>query len=496
MLPSPDVMSRERLRQGLVDDLPRMIVGAILLLLLVWVASLPWMRQWLAPEGVTVALALLSVAVGVASALACVAIGEIHHDFRGVCLGVGIGLYSLFGIPAASFGTIAADAAGPLGNVRFGSHLVLVALTFVALSVPAGARPLAKGWGLLGLGVVAVTAAAGFGVAFPAGSVAITTSQGAQHVVVLAWLLSGLCLVAVGWLHREQWLSRAGWGCLVIAVAHVVRVTAGSPYLPFDAAYSTLHLSGLVMLLAGTGGTAWRALLRMHDAHSDYEEMLRLTDANLWQVEQRVHDVRNGLAGLAGVTSLFEAGDQDDRIRKVLRDAVRLELTRLEALLRPADADAGSAAGQRYAVQDVLNRQMVLQSSSRGLDVVMHCDAGLETVGDPSVLAQVMTNLFENCARHAPGSPVWVYARNRSHRIQIRVRDVGPGVPPGSERQALERGTRGRRSPGQGLGLYTCRELLAAENGSIAILPTASHDLGCTVVIELVGVPVLVEAID
>ena len=73
----------------------------------------------------------------------------------------------------------------------------------------------------------------------------------------------------------------------------------------------------------------------------------------------------------------------------------------------------------------------------------------LQLRGDPAVLAQIVTNLLVNCARHAPGADVTVTARSGNGVVSIEVRDTGPGLPPEGERVG--------DTPGSGLGLPISR---------------------------------------
>ena len=115
---------------------------------------------------------------------------------------------------------------------------------------------------------------------------------------------------------------------------------------------------------------------------------------------------------------------------------------------------------------------------SAGMDVRADVEPHLCAVGSPATLAQVVTNLLANAERHAPGSPVRITAAQREGRVEIRVRDFGPGVAAGEERAVLEPGVRDERAGGRGLGLHLCRTLLAAEDAAIDILPADERSPG------------------
>jgi two-component system OmpR family sensor kinase len=165
-----------------------------------------------------------------------------------------------------------------------------------------------------------------------------------------------------------------------------------------------------------------------------------------------------------------------------LRAAVVTELARLGALLGGPVRLSRSTGG--YPVHRVV-RDVVLVWGATGMRIDLDVDPELRVEGSPDVLAQVLTNVIANCARHAPGSPVRVRAALSGQRVRLSVSDTGPGLRGLSEREAFDRRARGPASPGQGLGLYLCRELLARDGGSICIRPARRHQPGCTMGIDL-----------
>jgi two-component system OmpR family sensor kinase len=467
-----------------VADLPRMLLVVTALVLVVAAGRIPMVRQVWSLGEVTQMLALVSVAVGTLSAVSIGVLGQLTNDARGLWIGAGVLLYSLIGIPAATLSAQVPQEDATIGNVRLLAHVMFVVLTFAA--VFAAARPGGDGWTVLFLGILLTAGVVGAGLAFPQGSLAITTNPVVRSGVCVAWVLSGLCVVLTSWLRNASWLFWVGMGCTVIAVAHAFRVAAGSPDAPLGLSFSTVRLFGVILLLIGTAGATRHALLAVHAAYSMYQEEVRLARIDLDEVEQRAHDVRNGLAGLAGVTVLLEAGVRDHEEMATLREAVAAELVRLDALLRPPGSDGDLSSPEEYAVEPVLNQQVALQSSN-GVDIRLDVDLGLAAIGRPAILTQVMTNLLANCAQHAAGSPIRVQARRVQDRVEIRVRDFGPGLPPGLAGTVFNMRERGRFSTGQGLGLHICRKLLAAEKGKIEMRCEPPSLSGCTVLIELPG---------
>ena len=196
-------------------------------------------------------------------------------------------------------------------------------------------------------------------------------------------------------------------------------------------------------------------------------------------------EVRNGARlggqGLAGATTLLSTDRPD---APLLGNIVASEISRLDDLLRAPLGVRNEACTTTYAVAPVLTGLVALRRSS-GMDIRLDMDPGLRVVGSPATLAQVITNLVANAARHAPESPVWISATRRTRQVVICVRDCGPGVPPGHERAVFSPGVHDRLRGGLGLGLTICRDLLSAENGSITIPPADPERPGCVAIVKL-----------
>jgi two-component system, OmpR family, sensor kinase len=214
------------------------------------------------------------------------------------------------------------------------------------------------------------------------------------------------------------------------------------------------------------------------------QEQLRLAALHMQraseQAAERDHELRNGLVGLAGVTQLLSSSP-DDPEQERLRAAALRELARLSAMIELKRSDR---AEDGYEVDSVLI-DLITVRPSRDEHIELDAPSGLRARGSPAVLAQVVTNLLANCARHAPGAPVRVTAGACGSKIIVEVRDEGSGLPPGQERLVLERGVRSPVTGGSGLGLHVSQRLLASEGGTLRLLPHERAHTGCTAIVEL-----------
>ena len=117
---------------------------------------------------------------------------------------------------------------------------------------------------------------------------------------------------------------------------------------------------------------------------------------------------------------------------------------------------------------------------------------------DPERLEQILHNLAANALRYTPpGGRIEIGARSQGDRVQVWLRDTGPGLPPGEETRIFERfyrvdKSRARASGGSGLGLSIARGLARAMGGD---LTAANHpDGGAQFTLHLPRIPAPDEA--
>lgn len=113
-------------------------------------------------------------------------------------------------------------------------------------------------------------------------------------------------------------------------------------------------------------------------------------------------------------------------------------------------------------------------------DAVVQCD--------PQRLRRVLTNLAENAARHSGTAPVELDLRHAGGRLVAEVRDRGPGLPPGQQGLVTAKGVAwGERAGTAGLGLWIVDQLVAAMDGTLALLPRAGGGLVARLELPLPG---------
>jgi len=178
------------------------------------------------------------------------------------------------------------------------------------------------------------------------------------------------------------------------------------------------------------------------------------------------HDLRSPLTRLKGRIELTLLGPDDpEAYRQTLEQAlseIDIIHSTFNALLAIAEAESGTSRSSfeplslDALVADVAELyRPVLEEAGMRLDI-----APLERVtipGHRQLLAQALANLLDNAVKYArEGGRIDVSLEEIKGRIELSVRDYGPGIPEDARERVLERFIRldqARSLPGSGLGL-------------------------------------------
>jgi len=196
-------------------------------------------------------------------------------------------------------------------------------------------------------------------------------------------------------------------------------------------------------------------------------------------VADAAHELRSPLASIRTQLEVAERlGEGGTLPGELLLDVDRL--TRLVEdllLLARADADTrGPAEPGRFDATRLLAELARSRSAAR-VSVRLAAGSPVSVVADREELRRALQNLLDNAVRHA-GSAVELDAAETGDRVQLLVRDDGPGLPPEERERVFERFTRrddarSRDVGGSGLGLPIARELVTRAGGSVELRPGA-----------------------
>ncbi len=184
------------------------------------------------------------------------------------------------------------------------------------------------------------------------------------------------------------------------------------------------------------------------------------------------------------------AGDRAEAIADVVSEAERMSRL-VDGLLVLARADAGVTIERRpidvRAVATEEARRFRPPGRTRDdAERVQVTAAGSALVsGDADALGRAIRALLDNAFRHGR-PPVAITVTTRDGRVQLEVRDAGPGLPAGSEERVFDRFYRAdpaRSGEGTGIGLSIARAIAEAHGGTIRAASPVSG--GAVFTIEL-----------
>jgi two-component system sensor histidine kinase KdpD len=194
------------------------------------------------------------------------------------------------------------------------------------------------------------------------------------------------------------------------------------------------------------------------------------------------HDLRTPLAAIVAAASSLQTQ------RERLDEAAQQRL--LQSIVNEADYLGGMSD----------NTLQLLRLSESGQSLALHWESLEEIVGavlarlrqrDPArrirsrvaeglplvqadavLLAQLLSNLLDNALKYSEGE-VELVASQQGDRLEVSVKDRGPGVPEAEREKIFQPYVRGDRAGlrGTGLGLAVCRVIAQAHHGHLLLRP-------------------------
>ena len=139
--------------------------------------------------------------------------------------------------------------------------------------------------------------------------------------------------------------------------------------------------------------------------------------------------------------------------------------------------------------------QLQAQEKSISLEVDQACRLPIHA--DSQRVSQVLRNLLVNAITHTPtGGRIQIWARQVEGRVEVSVKDNGPGIAVEDQPYVFERffrvdKSRSRATGGVGLGLTITRRLVEAHQGQIEVISQAGEgaEFRFTLPLEPAGQP-------
>ena len=156
-----------------------------------------------------------------------------------------------------------------------------------------------------------------------------------------------------------------------------------------------------------------------------------------------------------------------------------------------AEMDTAKVLLETIEVLPVLQRA-VQRENMPTTEIITKIDPKIRVIADPELLARALANIIRNAVKYAgDAGPIHVSAKREGNKIEIQVKDSGPGVPDDLVKHLFEpffrpEPSRDRCSGGVGLGLAivktcieTCKGTVSARNlkpKGFAVIITLTSD--------------------
>jgi PAS domain S-box-containing protein len=195
------------------------------------------------------------------------------------------------------------------------------------------------------------------------------------------------------------------------------------------------------------------------------------------------HDLRSPLANIvSSLDVLFSMVPEEDKdtVQAILKIAEN-STDRIQRLVSSLLDVNRLESGQPVADQKVVNTIALVQQAVHDVEPVARgrrqtVSANLRSELPPiwvdeDMARRVLINLMENAVKYTPpGGQVEIGADQEDHWVHLRVKDNGPGIPPGEQERIFDKFTRLRgsnKSSGLGIGLAFCRLAVLGHGGKI-----------------------------
>jgi two-component system, OmpR family, phosphate regulon sensor histidine kinase PhoR len=189
------------------------------------------------------------------------------------------------------------------------------------------------------------------------------------------------------------------------------------------------------------------------------------------------HELRTPVTAISGYAETLLAGGVDadtshEFLRTIHRNAQRIAALVADLLVLDSLESRAAAVAARTPIElseVVDNAARTARGVTPGAEIEVDVAGDLSVLGTREGLDHIIQNLIDNAIKHGGATPVTVRAERIAERVQLAVRDRGPGIPEGHEERVFDRFYRldaGRgRNAGSGLGLAIVKRQIEALGG-------------------------------
>ncbi len=236
---------------------------------------------------------------------------------------------------------------------------------------------------------------------------------------------------------------------------------------------SSYLIAGLIIL---AGALFFRGLFRLQSrymAKSREAEAERLEKERFREISAFTsgvaHEIKNPLNSLALVLELLgrkappEARGDIDLGRAQVRTIARI-VDRFSRVVKAVEPDRDP-----LLLDDLLRQaveSLTAETPGAASRVEIESAPGVRLTGDKDLLSQALLNVLKNAVEASPDAPVRAGGRRIGRRIEILVRDGGPGLAPEAASRIFEPFFT-TKEKGMGIGLYLTKRIIEAHGGTV-----------------------------
>lgn len=244
--------------------------------------------------------------------------------------------------------------------------------------------------------------------------------------------------------------------------------------------------------LPNDAGVLMASAIRDMTDHRRLEDELRARTRELEEADRQkdqflsavAHELRNPLGVLANVAKILRSPQADATVLQMVSGALERQTAHMarlvEDLLDLARVRSGKLTLRRESIDlqtafptAVEFSHLLVDAHKHHLEVATSAEP-LWVNGDPTRLAQVVSNLLTNAAKFTPaGGHIQLTAAREDGVAVVRVRDDGAGIPQEMLSRVFDLFTQigaagDDRAGGLGIGLSLVRQLVELHGGTVA----------------------------
>ena len=233
----------------------------------------------------------------------------------------------------------------------------------------------------------------------------------------------------------------------------------------------------------GQGELEHRIDVKQKDELGSLAQKINLAASNAQETLEQIealglavsHELRSPLTRARLEVELLE----DDKIKEDLLNEVNAMETIITNLLDSEALDSGHKKLQleTFELNEMINQMVKKSGFLADSNIVFTPLEDKTDIEADKILVEVMIkNILENAIRYNPpeGEPIQVIIKYIEDTYEIKIRDFGPGFSEEDITKVTEPfyrtdQSRSRQSGGFGLGLYLCKQIVKAHQGTISI---------------------------